>query len=61
MPGMNQVMDRNGKPVLVGFSGAGRCYCGVLGRDLPREKWERVRSMLGEVFEVYKIDKFSGA
>jgi hypothetical protein len=32
-----------------------------LERDLPHEEWERVRSMLGEVFEVYEIDKWGGA
>ena len=32
-----------------------------LERDLPREEWERVRSMLGEIFEVYEIDKWGGA
>jgi len=25
--------------------------------DLPPEEWERVRSMLGEVFEIYEIDE----
>ena len=32
-----------------------------LKRDLPLDEWEHVRSMLGEVFEVYKIDEWDGA
>ena len=32
-----------------------------LERDLPPEEWECVRSMLGEVFEIYEIDEWGGA
>jgi hypothetical protein len=61
MPEMNQVLDRNGKPVLVGSRVRVVAIAAFLERDLPREEWERVRTMLGEVFEVYEIDKWGGA
>jgi hypothetical protein len=53
---MKQVLDRNGKPVLVGSRVRTVAIAAFLKRDLPLEEWERVPSSLGEAFEVYEID-----
>jgi hypothetical protein len=58
---VKQVFDRNGKPVLVGSRVRVAAIAAFLERDLPREEWECVRSMLGEVFEIYEIDEWGGA
>ena len=57
---VKQVFDRNGKPVLVGSRVRVVAIAAFLERDLPPEEWERVRSLLGEVLEVYEIDKWGG-
>ena len=61
MTEVKRVLDRNGKPVLVGSRVRVVAIAAFLERDLPPEEWERVRSMLGEVLEVYEIDKWGGA
>ena len=58
---MKQVADRNGKKVLVGSRVRVVAIAAFLERDLPPEEWECVRSMLGEVFEIYEIDEWVGA
>ena len=58
---MKQVPDRNGKKVLVGSRVRVVAIAAFLERDLPPEEWECVRSMLGEVFEIYEIDEWGGA
>ena len=58
---MKQVADRNGKKVLVGSPVRVVAIAAFLERDLPPEEWECVRSMLGEVFEIYEIDEWVGA
>ena len=61
MPEVKQVPDRNGKKVLVGSRVRVVAIAAFLERDLPPEEWECVRSMLGEVFEIYEIDEWVGA
>ena len=61
MPEVKQVPDRNGKKVLVGSRVRVVAIAAFLERDLPPEEWECVRSMLGEVFEIYEIDEWGGA
>jgi len=61
MPEVKQVPDRNGKKVLVGSRVPVVAIAAFLERDLPPEEWECVRSMLGEVFEIYEIDEWGGA
>jgi hypothetical protein len=61
MPEAKQVLDCHGKPVLVGSRVRVVAIAAFLERDLPPEEWESVRSMLGEVFEVYEIDEWGGA
>lgn len=61
MPEVKQVPDRNGKKVLVGSRVPVVAIAAFLERDLPPEEWECVRSMLGEVFEIYEIDEWVGA
>ena len=61
MPEVKQVPDRNGKKVLVGSPVRVVAIAAFLERDLPPEEWECVRSMLGEVFEIYEIDEWGGA
>ena len=58
---MKQVPDRNGKKVLVDSRVRVVAIAAFLERDLPPEEWECVRSMLGEVFEIYEIDEWGGA
>ena len=58
---MKQVPDRNGKKVLVGSRVRVVAIAAFLERDMPPEEWECVRSMLGEVFEIYEIDEWGGA
>ena len=60
MPEVKQVPDRNGKKVLVGSRVRVVAIAAFLERDLPPEEWECVRSMLGEVFEIYEIDEWGG-
>jgi hypothetical protein len=50
-----------GKQVIVGARVRVVAIAAFLKRDLPPDKWECVRSMLGQVFEVYEIDKWGGA
>jgi hypothetical protein len=61
MPEVKQVPDRKGKKVLVGSRVRVVAIAAFLERDLPPEEWECVRSMLGEVFEIYEIDEWGGA
>ena len=61
MPEVKQVPDRNGKKVLVGSRVRVVAIAAFLERDLPPEEWECVRSMLGEVFEIYEIDGWGGS
>ena len=61
MPEVKQVPDRNRKKVLVGSRVRVVAIAAFLERDLPPEEWECVRSMLGEVFEIYEIDEWGGA
>jgi hypothetical protein len=61
MPDVEQVVDRNGKPVVVGSRVRIVAIAAFLEQDLPHDEWERLRSMLGEVFVVYEIDKWGGA
>jgi len=61
MPEVKQVPDRNGKKVLVDSRVRVVAIAAFLERDLPPEEWECVRSMLGEVFEIYEIDEWGGA
>jgi len=61
MPEVKQVPDRNGKKVLVGSRVRVVAIAAFLERDMPPEEWECVRSMLGEVFEIYEIDEWGGA
>jgi len=61
MPEVKQVPDRNGKKVLVGSRVRVVAIAAFLERDLPPEECECVRSMLGEVFEIYEIDEWGGA
>jgi hypothetical protein len=61
MPKVKQVLDRNGKPVLVGSRVRVVAIAAFLERDLPPDEWERVRSMFGEVLKVYEIDEWGGA
>jgi len=61
MPEVKQVPDRNGKKVLVGSRVRVVAIAAFLERDMPPEEWECVRSMLGEVFEIYEIDEWVGA
>jgi len=61
MPEVKQVPDRNGKKVLVDSRVRVVAIAAFLERDLPPEEWECVRSMLGEVFEIYEIDEWVGA
>jgi len=61
MPEVKQVRDRNGKKVLVGSRVRVVAIAAFLERDLPPEECECVRSMLGEVFEIYEIDEWGGA
>jgi len=61
MPEVKQVRDRNGKKVLVGSRVRVVAIAAFLERDMPPEEWECVRSMLGEVFEIYEIDEWVGA
>jgi len=61
LPEVKQVADRNGKKVLVGSPVRVVAIAAFLERDLPPEEWECVRSMLGEVFEIYEIDEWGGA
>lgn len=58
MSEVTQVLDRNGKPVVVGSRVRVVEIAAFLERDLPPDEWECVRSMLGQVFEVYEIDKW---
>ena len=60
MPKATPPLDRNGKPVVVGSRVRVVAIAPFLERDLPPDEWERVRSMLGEIFEVYEIDKWGG-
>jgi hypothetical protein len=61
MPEVKQVPDRNGKKVLVDSRVRVVAIAAFLERDLPPEECECVRSMLGEVFEIYEIDEWGGA
>jgi len=61
MPEVKQVPDRNGKKVLVDSRVRVVAIAAFLERDLPPEEWKCVRSMLGEVFEIYEIDEWVGA
>jgi hypothetical protein len=61
MSEVKQVLDRNGKPVVVGSRVRVVEVAPFLNRDLPPDEWGCVRSMLGQVFEVYEIDKWGGA
>ena len=61
MPEMNQAHDCNGKPVLVGSRVRIVAIAAFLERNLPPDEWKCVRSMLGEVFEIYEIDDWGGA
>ena len=53
-------IDRNGEPVLVGSRVRVVAIATFLEHDLPPEEGERVRSMLGGVFEVYDVDEWGG-
>ena len=61
MPEVKQVPDRNGKKVLVDSRVRVVAIAAFLERDLPPEEWKCVRSMLGEVFEIYEIDEWGEA
>ena len=61
MPEVKQVLDRNGKPVLVGSWVRVVSIAAFLERHLPPDDWKQVRSMLGEFFEVYHIHELGGA
>jgi hypothetical protein len=61
MSEVKQVVDRNGKTVIVCSRVRIVAIAAFLKRDLPSDEWECVRSMLGKVFEVYEIDKWGGA
>ena len=61
MSEVKQVLDRDGKPVIVGSRVRVVAIGAFLERDLAADEWECVRSMLGQVFEVYEIDKWGGA
>ncbi len=53
--------DRHGAPVTVGTRVRVVEIASFLEGDLPIEEWQDLKTMLGEVFEVYEIDENDGA
>jgi hypothetical protein len=49
--------DRNGRPVTVGTRVRVLEIAPLLKRDLPADEWMDLQTMVGEVFEVYKVDE----
>ena len=54
-------IDRNGTPVHVGTRVRLLKLAAFLERDLPADEWQRLQTMVGEVFEVYEIDEYGSA
>jgi hypothetical protein len=55
------VTDRIGVPVTVGTRVRVLAITPSLERDLPADEWQDLKTMVGEVFEVYEIDEYGGA
>ena len=51
-------IDRNGRPVTVGTRVRVLEIAEFLKRDIPPDEWQRLQTMVGEVFEVYEIDEY---
>jgi hypothetical protein len=53
--------DRHGAPVTVGTRVRVVEIASFLERDLPSDEWQDLKTIVGEVFEVYEIDEYDGA
>ena len=61
MPTAKPPTDRNGRVVIVGTRVRVLALSESFLRTLPEDEISDVRSMIGEVFEVYEIDEYGSA
>ena len=60
-PNMTQCLDKFGRPVSVGSRVRLLQLSQQFLQSLPPDEFEEVKSMIGEVFEVYEIDPYGCA
>lgn len=60
-PEMQKTIDQNGTAVCVGTKVRVLGISSTVLASLNQSEAQRVRSMLGEVFEVYEVDEYGGA
>ena len=55
------VVDRHGKPVVVGTNVRMLEVTEALRNRIPKKEWAELQTMVGEVFMVYEIDEHGAA